>query len=138
MSQPHISYCQYLQGPLIGYWRYVLIYRKPRFETLKHNGEAIFSKIVRSKNVNRENFREHRSLIRIYHIINRTSGTIVSKPPRGIEKHARAFEIGTKRGIYSDFQRHEARPIYCDILDPIYRPPESGIVLGGLLSGYCQ
>ena len=93
---------------------------------------------MRSKNEISENFRQHRSLIRIYHIINRTSGTIVSKPPRGIEKHARAFEIGTKRGIYSDFQRHEARPIYCDILDPIYRPPESGIVLGGLLSGYCQ
>ena len=59
------------------------------------------------------------------------------KPPWH-RKHAQTFEIGTKRGIYSDFQRHEARPIYCDILDPIYRPPESGIVLGGLLSGYCQ
>ena len=50
----------------------------------------------------------------------------------------RPSKLEQKEGFYSDFQRHEARPIYRDILDPISRPPESDIVLGGLLAGYCQ
>ena len=72
--------------------------------------------------------------------MNRTSGTIVSKAPRDIgKKTCSDLQIwNQKEGFYSDFQRHEARPIYRDIVDPISRPPESDIVLGGLFAGYCQ
>ena len=71
--------------------------------------------------------------------MNRTSGTIVSKKhPVTSKNMLRPSKLEQKEGFYSDFQRHEARPIYRDILDPISRPPESDIVLGGLLAGYCQ
>ena len=58
-----------------------------------------FQNCVGEKNEHRDKFPRASLSYRIFHIVNRTSGTIVSKAPRDIEKHAQTFKIGTKRGI---------------------------------------
>ena len=57
-------------------------------------------KIVCGQKMKIVNFLRASLSYRIFHIINRTSGTIVPNAPRDIKKHARIFKIGTKRGDF--------------------------------------
>ena len=69
-----------------------------------------FPKLCRVKKWNSWKFSRALLSYRIFHIMNRTSGTIVSKAPRDIEKHAQTFKIGTKRGILQWFSASRGPP----------------------------
>ena len=75
-----------------------------------------------SKHENCERFREHCSLIALPpRVSSRACGT--SAPMASKNMH-RSGKLNKKDGFQCDFQRHEAHPIYRDILDPISPHPK--------------